>query len=202
MESWFTLCEAIDRFRSIATWAHSNLIFGSYGYRSVAIFRVHAAETHAVLLTDSCGAVDALKIPSICRKNVVLAPCSCASLHHRALQWSCTQFLSWCPVWWAGSEQFASARFQLRSWRPRGLDVYLSNWKNSALLGKLGSFSLTRELEMQRRKQATLRLGALYAFFPMTSVWVDFWQTFQCATKFWICFSWSVRQKLSEKVRL
>ena len=44
--------------------------------------------------------------------------------------------------------------------------------------------------------------GALYAFFLMTSLWDDFWQTFQCATNFWTCFSWSVRQKLSDKVRL
>ena len=46
----------------------------------------------------------------------------------RALQWSGTQFLSWCLVCLAGSERFASARFQLRSRRQRGLDVYLSIW--------------------------------------------------------------------------
>ena len=44
--------------------------------------------------------------------------------------------------------------------------------------------------------------GTLYAFFLVTSVWDDFWQTFQCTTNFWICFSWSVRQTLSDKVRL
>ena len=44
--------------------------------------------------------------------------------------------------------------------------------------------------------------GALYAFFLMTSLWDDFWQTFQCATNFWICFSWSAKHILSDKVRL
>ena len=90
---------------------------------------------------------------------VVLTLWSCASLHPRALQWSCTQFLSWCLVCWAGSEQFASAQFQLRSRRQLGLDVYLSIWEDCALLGKLGSLSVTWELklEMQRRKQHTLR---------------------------------------------
>ena len=72
-------------------------------------------------------------------KVVVLTLRSCASLHPRALQWSCTQVLSWCLVCSAGSERFASARFQLRSRRQRGLDVYLSIWEDSALLGKLGS---------------------------------------------------------------
>ena len=30
--------------------------------------------------------------------------------------------------------------------------------------------------------------GAMYAFFMMTSFWDDFWQTFQWASNFWICF--------------
>ena len=135
-DSGLTLCEAIDRFRSIATWVHSNLIFGSYGYPSVAIFRVHAAEWQAIMLTlwKNLRSVE---------KVVVLALWSCASLHPRALQWSCTQFLIWCLVCWAGSERFASARFQLRSRRQRGLEVYLSIWENSAFLGRLGSLSAT-----------------------------------------------------------
>ena len=44
---------------------------------------------------------------------------------------------------WAGSQRFAITRFQLRSRRQRGLEVYLSIWENSALLGKLGSLSVT-----------------------------------------------------------
>ena len=131
-----TLCEAILQFRSITTWAHSNLIFGSYGYRSVAIFRVHAAERQAMLLT-------LWKDLRSVEKVVVLALWSCASLHPRALQCSCTQFLLWCLVCWAGSERFTSARFQLRSRRQRGLEVYLSIWQNSAFMGKLGSLSVT-----------------------------------------------------------
>ena len=131
-----TLCETIDRFRSIATWAHSNLFFGSYGYLRVAIFRVHAAEREAMLLTlwkDLCSV----------EKDVVLTLWICASLHPRALQWSCTQFLSWCPVCWAGSERFASSQVQLRSRQQRGLDVYLSIWEDCAMLEKLGSLSET-----------------------------------------------------------
>ena len=60
------------------------------------------------------------------------------------------------------------------------------------------------QLEMQRRKEHTMRFWRYrwYVFFLMTSLWDDFWQTFQCAMNFWICFSWSVRQKLSDKVRL
>ena len=98
---------------------HSNLIFCSYGYRSVAIFRVNAAERQTMLLT-------LWKDLRSEEKVVVLALWSCASLHPRVLQWSCTQFLSWCLVCWAGSERFASARFQLRSRRQRGLHGHLS----------------------------------------------------------------------------
>ena len=136
-------------------------------------------------------------------KVVVLALWSCASLHPRALQWSCTQFLSWCLVCWAGSEQFSSARFQLRSRRQRGLDNYLSIRENSAFLGKLGSLSATwRTWEATPGSNTLCGFAALYAFFLMSSLWDDFWQTFQSATNFWTCFSWSVRQKLSDKVRL
>ena len=136
-------------------------------------------------------------------KVVVLTLRSCALLHPRALQWSCTQFLSWCLVCSAGSERFASARFQLRSGRQRGLDVYLSIWEDCALLGKLGSLSETWEnLRCNAGSNTPCGFGAMYAFFLMTSLWDDFWQTFQCATNFSICFSWSVRQKLSDKVRL
>ena len=45
------LCEAIDRFRLIATEAQSNHISGRYCYCSFAIFRVYEAERQALLLT-------------------------------------------------------------------------------------------------------------------------------------------------------
>ena len=154
---------------AIATWVHSNLIFfGSYGYPSVAIFRVHAAEWQAIMLTlwkNLCSV----------EKVVVLALWSCASLHPRALQWSCTQFLSWCLVCWVGSERFVSARFQLRSRRQRGLEVYLSIWENSAFLGKLGSLLVTwRTWEATPEATLFCDFGALYEFFLMTSFWDDF----------------------------
>ena len=57
-------------------------------------------------------------------------------------------------------------------------------------------------LEMQRRKQNSLRFWRFVRILPDEFSWDDFWQTFQCATNFWTCFSWSVRQKLSDKVRL
>ena len=98
---------------------YSNLIFGSFGYRSVAIFCVHAAERKAMLLK-------LWKDLRSVEKVVILALWSCASLHPRALPWSCTQFLSWCLVCWAGSERFASARFQLRSRQQCGRFGHLS----------------------------------------------------------------------------
>ena len=70
--------------------------------------------------------------------------------------------------------------------------------------GRLEVCQRPGQLEMQRRKEHTMRFWRYrwYVFFLMTSLWDDFWQTFQCVTNFWICFSWSVRQKLSDKVRL
>ena len=141
----------------------------------------------------------------VLQKNCRFSHWSCASLHPHALWWSCTQSLSWCLDCWAGSERFASARFQLRSGRQRGLEVYPSIWENSALLGKLGSLSVNwRTWDATQGDTHFVVFDGLYAFFLMTSLWDDFWQTFQCATNFWICFSWSVRQTLSDlnKVRL
>ena len=108
-------------------------------------------------------------------KVVVLALWSCASLHRRVLQWSCTQFLSWCLVCWAGSERFASARFQLRSRRQRGLEVYLSIWENSAFLGKLGSLSVTWRT-WEATQEATL--FAVLALCTHFSWWLLFETTF------------------------
>ena len=78
-----TLCEAIGRFRSIATLATPTLFFGSCGYCRVAIFRVHAAERQAMLLT-------LWKDLRSVEKVGVLTLRSCAFLHPYALQWSCT----------------------------------------------------------------------------------------------------------------
>ena len=68
------------------------------------------------------------------------------------------------------------------------------------------AWKFVRDVENLRcnaRSNTPRGFGAVYAFFLMTSLWEDFWQTFQCATNFWICFFfWSVRQKLSDKVRL
>ena len=89
-------------------------------------------------------------------KVVVFALWSCASLHHRALQWSCTQFLSRCLVCWAGSERFASARFQLRSRRQRARGLFIFP-RTLPCWGSLGVCQWPGELEMQRRKQHTLR---------------------------------------------
>ena len=79
-------------------------------------------------------------------------------------------FLSWCLVCWAGSERIASARFQLRSRRQRGLEVYLSNWTNSVLLGKLGSLSVTwraRHETLEGTHFAVLALCAHSSWWPL-----------------------------------
>ena len=136
-------------------------------------------------------------------KVVVLALWSCTSLLPRALQWSCLQFLSWCLVCWAWSERFANARIQLRSRQQRGLEDYLSYWENSALLGKLGSSSVT-----WRTWDATqgATVFAVLALCMHSSWWLLFetaiWPTFQCATNLWTCFSWSVRQKLCNEQKV
>ena len=97
---------------------------------------MHAAERQAIMLTLWKDLRSAEKV-------FLLALWSCASLHPRAMWWSCTQFLSWSLDCWAGSDRFASAQFQLRSRRQRGLEVYPSIRENSALLGKLGSSLVT-----------------------------------------------------------
>ena len=152
------------RANALLQWWYSSVYFCSYGYPSVAIFRVHAAEWQAIMLT---------LWKNICseEKVVVLALWSCASLHPRALQWSCTQFLSWCLVCWAGSERLASAQFQLRSRRQRGLEVYLSIWENSAFPGKLRSLSVTGRT-WEATQEATL--FAVLALCTHSSWWLLF----------------------------
>ena len=120
---------------------------------------MHAAETQAIMLTLWKDLRSAEKV-------VVLALWSCASLHPHALWWSCTQFLSWCLDCWAGSERFASALFQLRSGRQRGLEVYPSIWENSALLESLEVCQWPGELEMQRRELHTLRFWRFVRILP------------------------------------
>ena len=157
---------------------------------------MHATERKAMLLTF-------WKDLRSVEKVVVLALWSCADLYPRAPQGSCTHFLSLCLVCWAGSERFASARFQLRSCRQRELDVYFLYLRELCLAGETWKF--TSDLEILRciaGSYTPCGFGALYAFFLVTSLWDDFWQTFQCATVFWICFSWSARKILSDKVRL
>ena len=177
------LCEAIGRFRSIATWAHSNLIFGSYGHCSVAIFRVHAAERQMILLT-------LWKYLRSAEKVLVLALWRCASLHPRNLQWSCTQFLSWCLVCWAGSERFASAQFQLRSrWQSGctsifGLERTLPCWESLEVCQRPGD-----SLEMQRRKQHTLLFWPCVRILPDDfSLWLFFVKFFSVPRTFGFVF--------------
>ena len=134
---------------------------------------------------------------------VVLALWSCASLHPHALWWSCTQFLSWCLDCWAGIERWANARFQLRSRRQRGLEVYPSIWDNSALLGKLGSLSVT-----WRTWDATQGAThfAVLALCTHSSWWLlfetNFGKLFSVPRTFELVFLWSVKQILSDTVRL
>ena len=60
------------------------------------------------------------------------------------------------------------------------------------------------DLRCKTRSQTLCGFDALYAISMKTSLWDDFWQTFQCATNFRVCFfvTESVRQTLSDKVRL
>ena len=119
------------------------------------------------------------------------------------MQWSCTQFLSWCLVCWAGSERFASAQYSSCD-----LDdsvVWTSLFRSERTLPCWRSLEVFRDLKNLRcnaGRNTLCGFGAMYAFFLMTSLWDDFWQTFQCATNFWVGFSWLGRQKLSDKVRL
>ena len=83
--------------------------------------------------------------------------------------------------------------------------VWKSLLRSERTLPCWGSLKFVSDLENLRWNAGSYTpcgFGALYAFFLMTSLWDDFWQTFQCATNFWICFSWSAKQILSDKVRL
>ena len=115
------------------------------------------------------------KKPSFCRKSCCFGPLKLGFPPSSRLQWSCTQFLSLCVVCWAGSERFASARFQLRSTRQCGLEVYLSIWENSAFLGKLGSLSVTWRT-WEATQEATF--SAVLALCTQSSWWHLFETTF------------------------
>ena len=68
----------------------------------------------------------------------------------------CTHFLSLCLVFRGGSERFGSARFQLRSTRQRGLQVYLSTDRTLSWRVCWKVFQWPGEFEMKRRKLQTL----------------------------------------------
>ena len=112
------------------------LFFGSYGYRSVAIFRVHAAERQAIMSTlwkDLPSAERLSFWPSVVALPFIPAPCG------EVVRSSCLG--GWIIE--LDAKRFASARFQLRSRRQRGLEVFPSIWESSALPGRLRRLSVT-----------------------------------------------------------
>ena len=123
---------AIDR--SIATWLNSNLL----------VVMVPAASPFFVCmqLRDKRCCWHFEKILAVQKKLCFVPLKSRFPSSLRPTVESCA-LLSLCLVCWAGSERLASAQFQLQSRRQRGFEVYLSTWENSALLGKLGSLSVT-----------------------------------------------------------
>ena len=153
---------------------------------------------------ESSELVDALKRPSFCRKVVVLpgllklrfpsSPRPEVELHTVFALVSGLQSWKWTvckrsiPAVIETTAGFGSLSFDLRE---------------LCLAGEASKF--VSDLENWRWNAGSntcCGFGALYAFFVMTSLWDDFRQTSQCATNFWICFSWLVRQKRSDKVRL
>ena len=90
---------------------------------------------------------------------------------------------------------------------PDGSVVWTSIFRSERTLPCWGGLEVRqwpaeRENCCDARSNGLCSFCAIYAFFLMTFLGDDFWQTFPCATNFWICFSWAVRQKLSDKVRL
>ena len=144
---------------------HSNLIFGSYGYRSLAIFRVHAAERQVMMLTLWKDLLCAEKV-AVMKLRFFSSPRHVVELY---------AILVFCLGCRAGSERFASAQFQLWSRRQRALEVYPSIWENSALLGKLGSFSVTLR-PWEATQEATH--FAVLAFCTHSSKWLLFGMIF------------------------
>ena len=68
--------------------------------RPEALRFIDSAKSPSTKIDGSlANAVNSLKWPSFCRKVVVLALWSCASLHPCALFWSYTLFFSWCLDW-------------------------------------------------------------------------------------------------------
>ena len=99
---------------------------------------------------------------------------------------------SYCLGVWFGKLEVNGLPDLQSSCHPDDSVVWRSIFRSERTLPCWGSFQACQwpgELEMQHRKQHTL-----YAFFLMMSLWDDFFQTFQCSTNFWICFSWSMRQ--------
>ena len=188
-----TLCEAIDRFRLIA---HSNLIFGSYGYRGSPFFA-------CMQLRDKrcCWRFEKT---FVLQKNLSFWPSEVA--------------LPFLPAPYSGVARSSCLRVWFAELRVNGLPaldsscdvddsvVWTSIFRSERTVPCWGSLEACQrpgELEMQRRKQHTSRFWRYVRILPDDFCLRQlFWQTFQCATNFWICFSWSVRQKLSDKVRL
>ena len=118
--------------------------------------------------------------PSFCRKSHRLGPlklCFLSSPCPAGELFAVLVLVSDLLTWrWTVCQRSIPAAIQTKAWFGR---LYLS-FESNRLCG----------------------FGGMCTFFLMTSLWDDVWQTFHCATNFWICFSWSVRQKLSDKVRL
>ena len=90
-ERRLTLCEAIDRFRSIAAWVRSNLIL----WQLWLLQRRHSSRACRWKTSDP---IDTLKRSSFCRKGCCSGPLKLRlSLHPCALQWRCEQF---CVCLW------------------------------------------------------------------------------------------------------
>ena len=168
---WTTLCEAIDRFRSIATWVHSTLFLVVMVTAASPLFAWIQPRNKRCCWCFEKTFILQKKLsfwPSEVALPFIPAPCS------GVVRTSCL------GVWFAELEVNGLPTLNSSC----DLDdsvVWTSisrSERNSALLGNLGSLSVTWR------------------------IWDDFWQTFQCATNLWIGFSWSVRQKLSDKVRL
>ena len=91
---------------------------------------------------ETSDAVDPSKTPSFCRKSCRFGPLKLRfppSPRHEVELYVVLLVSGLLSRKWASS----TARFQLRSGRQCGLEVCFSTWEKSALLGKLGSLSVT-----------------------------------------------------------
>ena len=146
--------------------------------------------------------VDALKKPSFCRKScrfgplkLRFPPSSRPAVELYAVLVLVSGLLSW--KWTVCQRSIPAAMWTTAWFGHLSFDL-----RELCLPGEAWKF--VSDLENLRSTGSNTFFGfsGLYAYFLMTSLWDDFWQIFQCATNFWTCFSWSVRQKLSDKVML